>query len=149
MAEGNTNKRPTIPESHLDIMAGFQAVVSTIRHSDGLISTTPISFDWDGEFVRFSTLKSRVKYKNLLSNPQITLCIVSPKDFTRYIEIRGSAEMTDDPGGQFNRAIFQRLTGMDEFPYDEPDAERVTVKIIPEQISTPLLYGGRLASAAE
>jgi PPOX class probable F420-dependent enzyme len=148
MAGINTNKRPTIPDSHLDIMEGFQAAVSTIRHSDGLISTTPISFDWDGEFVRFSTLKSRVKYKNLLNNPQITLCIVSPKDFTRYIEIRGTAEMTDDPEGQFNQAMFQRLTGM-EFTYDEPDAERVTVKIIPEQISAPLLYGGRLSSTAK
>lgn len=147
MSTPNNSPLPTIPASHLDIMEGFQATVSTVRHRDGLISTTPVTFDWDGEFVRFSTLKSRVKYKNLLANPQITLCIVSPEDFTRYIEIRGTAELSDDPGGQFNLAIFQRLTGMDEFPYDEPGAERVTVKIIPSQISTPSLYGGQLASS--
>jgi PPOX class probable F420-dependent enzyme len=127
-------------------MEGFQAVVSTVRHKDGLISTTPVTFDWDGEFVRFSTLKARVKYKNLLANPQITVCIVSSKDFTRYIEIRGNAEMSDDPGGQFNRSIFQRLTGKDDFPFDEPGAERVTVKIVPVQISAPLLYGGKLSA---
>jgi len=138
---------PVIPESHLEIMQGFQATVSTLRHLDGLISTTPVSFDWDGEFVRFSTLKSRVKYQNLLVNPLITMCIICPNDFTRYIEIRGVAEMSDDPDGQFNRALFQRLTGLDEFPYDAENAQRVTVKIIPQQISTPLLYGGQLASA--
>ena len=147
MSANNRENRPVIPESHLDIMEGFQATVSTVRHRDGLISTTPVSFDWDGEFVRFSTLKSRVKYNNLLANPQITLCIISPGDFTRYIEIRGTAELTDDPGGEFNLAIFQRLTGMEEFPYDEPDAQRVTVKIIPSQISTPSLYGGQLSSS--
>ena len=136
-----------IPESHLDLMEGFQSTVSTIRHSDGLISTTPVTFDWDGEFVRFSTLKSRVKYKNLLANPRVTLCIVSPTDFTRYIEIRGTAEMTDDPGGEFSRAIFKRLTGQDDFSLDPPGAERVTVKIIPLTISTPSLYGGRLSSS--
>lgn len=140
-----TRQIPRIPDSHLDIMEGFQSTVSTLRHSDGMISTTPVTFDWDGEFVRFSTLKSRVKYRNLLANPQITMCIVSPGDFTRYIEIRGVAEMTDDPGGQFNLAIFKRLTGQDEFPFDEPDAERVTVKIIPSKISTPSLYGGQLS----
>jgi PPOX class probable F420-dependent enzyme len=147
MSANNRENRPVIPESHLDIMEGFQATVSTVRHRDGLISTTPVTFDWDGEFVRFSTLKSRVKYNNLLANPQITLCIISPSDFTRYIEIRGTAELTDDPGGEFNLAIFQRLTGMEEFPYDEPDAQRVTVKIIPSQISTPSLYGGQLSSS--
>jgi PPOX class probable F420-dependent enzyme len=147
MSANNRDNRPVIPESHLDIMEGFQATVSTVRHRDSLISTTPVTFDWDGEFVRFSTLKSRVKYKNLLDNPQITLCIISPSDFTRYIEIRGTAELTDDPGGEFNLAIFQRLTGMEEFPYDGPDAQRVTVKIIPSQISTPSLYGGQLTSS--
>ena len=147
MSANNRENRPVIPESHLDIMEGFQATVSTVRHRDGLISTTPVSFDWDGEFVRFSTLKSRVKYNNLLANPQITLCIISPSDFTRYIEIRGTAELTDDPGGAFNLEIFKRLTGMDDFPYDEADAQRVTVKIIPSQISTPSLYGGQLSSS--
>jgi PPOX class probable F420-dependent enzyme len=147
MSANNREKIPVIPESHLNIMEGFQATVSTVRHRDGLISTTPVSFDWDGEFVRFSTLKSRVKYNNLLANSQITLCIISPSDFTRYIEIRGLAELTDDPGGEFNLEIFKRLTGMEEFPYDEPDAQRVTVKIIPSQISTPSLYGGQLSSS--
>jgi PPOX class probable F420-dependent enzyme len=147
MSTNTREKRPVIPESHLDIMEGFQATVSTVRHRDGLISTTPDTFDWDGEFVRFSTLKSRVKYNNLLANPQITLCIIAPSDFTRYIEIRGTAELTDDPGGAFNLAIFKRLTGMDDFPYDEADAQRVTVKIIPSQISTPSLYGGQLSSS--
>lgn len=40
------------------------AMVSTIGYKDGLISTNPVTFDWDGEHVRLSTLKSRVKYRN-------------------------------------------------------------------------------------
>ena len=147
MSANNRENRPVIPESHLDIMEGFQATVSTVRHRDGLISTTPVTFDWDGEFVRFSTLKSRVKYKSLLANPQITLCIISPSEFTRYIEIRGTAELTDDPGGAFNLEIFKRLTGKDAFHSGDTAAQRVTVKIIPSKISTPSLYGGQLSSS--
>jgi PPOX class probable F420-dependent enzyme len=136
---------PSVPESHRDIMQEFQAVVSTIRHKDGRISTNPIVFEWDGEHVRFSTLKERVKYHNLVANPQITFCVTSSQDPTRYVEIRGRAELSDDPTGAFQLASWQRMTGQDEFNFDPPDAERVTVKIIAEQISTPSLYGGQLA----
>lgn len=137
----------TIPSTHLDIVEQeYLAMVSTIRHQDGLISTNPVSIDWDGQFVRFSTLKQRVKYKNLLANPQITLCLTSSKDTTRYIELRGTAELTDDPGGAFQRAMWKRFTGEDDFTYDPPGSERVIVKIVPLQVSTPNLYGGQMTA---
>tara|TARA_R110002049_G_scaffold108853_10_gene257408 strand:- start:4390 stop:4854 length:465 start_codon:yes stop_codon:yes gene_type:complete len=134
-----------IPDTHRDILEQeYLAMVSTIRHQDGLISTNPVSIEWDGQFVRFSTLKQRVKYKNLLANPQITLCITSSTDSTRYVEIRGTAELTDDPGGAFQRAMWKRFTGEDEFSFDPPGAERVIVKVIPLKVSAPSLYGGRM-----
>lgn len=135
----------SIPESHLDILENaFSAMVTTLRHKDGLPSTNPVSFDWDGEYVRFSTLKQRVKYKNLLHNPLLTMCILDPHDMTRYVELRGRAEIKDDPEGEWNKAIYRRMMG-EEFTLDAPDAERVIVKLIPEQVSAPLLYGGKLA----
>lgn len=138
---------PTIPASHLDIVEQESlAMVSTIRHKDGLISTNPVSIDWDGEFLRFSTLKQRVKYRNLVANPQITLCVTSSRDSTRYIEVRGTAELTDDPGGAFQRAMWKRFTGEDEFNFDPPGSERVIVKIMPFHISTPTLYGGQMST---
>lgn len=136
----------TIPESHLDILEEeFMAVVSTLRHKDGVISSNPISFEWNGEHIQFSTLKQRVKYKNLLANPQITICIMSSKNTTRYVEIRGRAELIDDPEGSFQQAFWKKMTGEDEFTLDPPGAKRVIVKIIPEQVSAPALYGGQLA----
>jgi hypothetical protein len=60
-----------IPDTHVGILdTALLATVSTISHKDGLISTNPVAFDWDGEYLRLSTLKSRVKYRNLLANPQ-------------------------------------------------------------------------------
>lgn len=133
-----------IPATHVGILeTALLAMVSTIRHKDGLISTNPVGFDWDGEYVRLNTLESRVKYRNLVANPQITFCAVDPQMGTRYIEIRGHAQLSDDPEGSLNRKMFRRMTGK-EFDLDEPGAERVIVKIIPTQVSTPALYGGRL-----
>ena len=135
-----------IPDSHLDILENeFIAMTSTIRHKDGLVSTNPVTFDWDGEQLRFSTLKQRVKYRNLLANPQITICIMSSENVTRYIEIRGHAELEDDPEGAFQQAVWKKHTGEDEFTLDPPGSERVIVTVVPEQVSTPTLYGGQLS----
>lgn len=135
-----------IPDTHVGILdTALLATVSTISHKDGLISTNPVAFDWDGEYLRLSTLKSRVKYRNLLANPQITFCAVDPKMGTRYLEIRGYAQISEDPEGSLSRKLFRRKTGTDmPGDLDEPGAERVIIKIIPTQVSAPTMYGGRL-----
>ena len=135
----------SIPDTHVGILdAAMLATVSTISHRDGLISSNPVAFDWDGSHIRLSTLKSRVKYRNLLANPQITFCAVDPKNVTRYVEIRGYAEISEDPGGELNSRLFRRMTGTEWPNLDEPGAERVIVKIVPTQVSAPAIYGGRL-----
>ena len=135
-----------IPKTHVGILeTALLATVSTISHRDGLISSNPVGFDWDGEYVRVSTLKSRVKYRNLLANPQITFCAVDPKVATRYLEVRGYAQLSDDPEGALNRKLFRRMSGKEWPPdLDEPGAERVVIKIVPTQVSAPTIYGGRL-----
>jgi PPOX class probable F420-dependent enzyme len=135
-----------IPESHVGILENaLLAVISTISYKDGLISTNPVGFDWDGDYVRISTLKSRVKYRNLLSNTQITFCAVDPAMATRYIEIRGYAEISDDP----EKSLAKKIAGGSWTPeMDGLDAERVIIKIVPTQVSTPTLYGGQLDQRA-
>jgi PPOX class probable F420-dependent enzyme len=135
-----------IPESHVGILENaLLATVSTLSCRDGLISTNPIGFDWDGNYVRISTLKSRRKYRNLLSNPQITFCAVDPAMGTRYIEIRGYAEISDDP----DKMLAKKIAGGAWTPeMDGPGAERVIVKIVPTKVSTPTLYGGKLDQRA-
>jgi PPOX class probable F420-dependent enzyme len=135
-----------IPESHVGILENaLLAVISTISYRDGLISTNPVGFDWDGDYVRISTLKSRVKYRNLLSNAQITFCAVDPAMGTRYIEIRGYAEISDDP----EKSLAKKIAGGSWTPeMDGTGAERVIIKIVPTQVSTPTLYGGQLDQRA-
>src|ERR1700751_1109473 len=135
-----------IPESHVGILENaLLAVISTISYKDGLISTNPMGFDWDGDYVRISTLKSRVKYRTLLSNAQITFCAVDPEMGTRYIEIRGYAEISDDP----EKSLAKKIAGGSWTPeMDGPGAERVIIKIVPTRVSTPTLYGGQLDQRA-
>lgn len=140
---------PTVPDTHVTILeTALMAMVSTISCRDGLISTNPVGFDWDGHHVRLSTLKSRLKYRNLVADPQITFCVVDPKMPTRYIEIRGHAQLTDDPERTLSRKLVGRMSGK-EIDLDGPDDERVIITIIPTKVSTPPLYGGSLDERAK
>ena len=139
-----------IPESHVSILENaLLAVVSTIGYKDGRYRPIRWGSIGTGTDVRFSTLKSRVKYRNLLSNAQITFCAVDPTMGTRYIEIRGYAEISEDPENELPKKVAGRMGGKNWTPeMDGPGAERVIIKIVPTQVSTPTLYGGQLDQRA-
>lgn len=136
-----------IPEELTELVVnGLYAVMSTIRHSDGMISSNPVSYTYDGDVFRISTLKSRVKYHNLIADSRLTLCIVSQQDMTVYVEIRGHATIEDDPDRRFLKQQFRKSMGVDPpEDLDPPGAQRVIVTLHPEQVSAPTLYGGRFA----
>jgi len=140
-----------IPEAYGELLtSAIHGTLSTLRAKDGLISTNPVAFLWDGERIRVSTLKSRVKYRNLVADPRVTFCVISPTDLTRYVEIRGRATLEDDPDGSFMRAQFRAGMGVDPpEDLDPPGAERAIIQIHPLQVSSPRIYGGRFERQAE
>ena len=140
----STKASPITAEHERILSACKTGLLSTIRHKDGLISTNPVGYLWNGEEIEISTLKSRVKYRNLAANPMATLCVVSPEDSMVYVEVRGRARLEDDPERRKSAEIFKKGTGFDmPRDLDPPDAERVTIYLRPEQVSSPTLYGGR------
>lgn len=143
--QNNNDSKPLINDKHETILAQtFIGLLSTVRHNDGRISTNPVSFIWNGKEIEVSTLKGRMKYKNLVANASATFCVVSPQDHMQYVEIRGMVRIVDDPDRDYLRYQFKKLAG-EELPedMDPPDAERVVLYLLPEQVSSPVLYGGR------
>ncbi len=128
-------KTKPIPETHHDILVDRPtAHLATIR-PDGRLSVNPVALMWDGEHVRVSTLKSRKKYRNLKLDPRVAISIPHRKDITRYVEIRGIAELTDDTDRSFVNSMARHYMGVDEYPFDKPGDERVTITIHAEQVS--------------
>lgn len=127
--------RDQIPESHHPILESACYPIVTTMRKDGRLSSNPVSMLWDGQRVRFSTQKSRMKYKNLAHDARLTMCISSLDDPLYYIEIRGRAQMEDDLDRSFINQVAQKYLDRDEYPYDKPGDERVTVTMIPEQVS--------------
>ena len=99
-------------------LAGFLApsriaVVATIGR-DGLPQLTPNWYVYSGGRLLVSTTKQRVKYRNLVRDGRIAVCVCSEPMAEEYVTVRGRAEIRDDDSiWADTRAIVER--------YVEPD----------------------------
>ena len=137
--------QPLIKPEHEAVLATTPiGCFSTLRHKDGRVSTNPVSFLWNGSEFEISTLKGRMKYRNMQAEPRATLCVVSAKDPMHYVEIRVSVRLVDDPDRSLFTEHFRKTSGGIEPPegMDAPDAERAMIYLQPEQVSSPKMYGG-------
>lgn len=136
--------RAEIGERHVALLnEQIFAILTTVR-ADGLLSSNPVCYVWDGANIKVSTLKSRMKYRNLQRDPRVCFCVQSFANPLSYLEVRGTATLADDPQRAFAREQYMR--GMGEEPpadLDPPDAERAVITIHPRQVSAPRIYGGR------
>lgn len=130
-------KTKRVPESHEFILTDRPVGhIATLR-ADGYISVNPVCLIWDGECVQVSTLKSRMKYKNLVRNPRVSISIPYRNNPNIYIELRGVAELSDDPDRSFINLIARTYLGVDEYPFDSLGDERAIITIHAEQVSAP------------
>ena len=99
-------------------LAGFLApsriaVVATIGR-DGLPQLTPNWYVYSGGRLLVSTTRQRVKYRNLVRDGRIAVCVCSEPMAEEYVTVRGRAEVRDDDSiWADTRAIVER--------YVEPD----------------------------
>jgi PPOX class probable F420-dependent enzyme len=126
-----------IPAGVLDILADKPTAFVTTMRPDGRMSTTPMAVLFDGEHLRLSTTKDRRKHRNLLADDRITVCVPHRNNPNRYVEVRGRAVVDDDVDRAFIDSIAAAYMGVDRYPFDPPEAERVTITVIAEHVSAP------------
>ena len=121
-----------IPTSHVDILNKLSFAHVATTDSRGRPQSTVVWFDWDGERLRFSTTKARKKARNLADNPWISISIEDPNDPYRFIELRGSVTLDDDPDRYFIGEMSMKYRGT-PFP-DRPGEERLIVSLVPSKV---------------
>src|SRR5688572_27513740 len=83
----------SIPQSHLDLLTRpIHGVLTTVM-PDGQPQSSLVWCDFDGECGCINTSRERQKGRNMMANPRVSLLIVDPDDTSRYLEIRGIAEL--------------------------------------------------------
>jgi PPOX class probable F420-dependent enzyme len=108
------------------------ATVATLN-PDGSPQTSMVWIARDGATVLFSTTAGRQKARNIQRDPRISLLIVDRQNPYRTVEIRGWAELSEDPERSLPRLLSQRYLGQDP-PPEPPEVIRLIVRLLPEKI---------------
>ncbi|MBO0820479.1 MAG: PPOX class F420-dependent oxidoreductase [Nocardiopsaceae bacterium] len=125
----------TIPDSHRDLLDAQVGILGTIGPS-GRPQLTALWFlaesDGDGDTVRLSLNTARQKTKNLMANPKCSLIITGTPP-SRYIELRGDAEIEPDDDYEFADKVGAKY-GANLRNMDRPGEQRVVVTIRPGRV---------------
>jgi PPOX class probable F420-dependent enzyme len=129
-----------IPDSHRDLLESATAVLATVG-ADGRPQLSAVWFLADGDQIRVSLNTSRQKVKNLRANPAVNLFILDSAAPTRYLEIRGDAEVTDDPDYAFADRVGKKY-GTDLRGFDGDNLHRVVVTLKPVRVNAVDMLAG-------
>jgi PPOX class probable F420-dependent enzyme len=113
----------------------FAGAVTTLR-SDGSPHTTVVWVDVDDEAVMFNTAVGRAKERHLRDNPRVSINVLDPNDQYRWVSVSGSAELTTDGADPQIDKLAKKYLGQDEYPWRNPEEQRITVRIQPERIDS-------------
>jgi PPOX class probable F420-dependent enzyme len=81
----------------------------------------------------FNTAAGRAKERNLRRDPRISLAIADPENPYSYVEIQGTATLTEDGADDFIDALAKKYLDKDSYPFRKADEQRVTVLIEPDR----------------
>ena len=100
---------------------------------DGRPQVSPVWIDvLDGK-PAINTAIGRAKERNLRRDPRISFAIANPENPYAYIEVQGTATLTEDGADAFIDALAKKYLDADAYPFRTPDEKRVTIVIEPEK----------------
>lgn len=97
-------------------------------NADGSPQTSAMWVGRDGDDLLFSTIEGRVKHRNMLRDPRVSVTILDAADPENYVELRGQVTMTPDIGRRIDTQLSWKYDGKDPDP-DRPGAVRVVVRM--------------------
>jgi PPOX class probable F420-dependent enzyme len=124
---------PTISPSHRDLLEKPITVTFATVGVDGQPQVTAIWAILDGDVVRTSLTRSRQKFRNLVAHPQVTLFVIDPDNSQRTLEIRATAEVSEDPDLAFLTRLLGKY-GVDLENFPGPTEDRVVITLHPTRI---------------
>jgi PPOX class probable F420-dependent enzyme len=115
-------------DATLKLLDGKNYAVLATLNADGSPQTSAMWIGRDGDDLLFSTVEGRVKHRNMLRDPRISVTVLDAADAENYVELRGSVTMTPDIGRKVDTQLSWKYDGKDPDP-DRPGAVRVVVRM--------------------
>ena len=111
----------------------YVGVVTTLRE-DGSPHSTIVWVDVEGDKVSFNTALGRAKPKHLEHDPRASLLMVDPSDSFKWVAVSGPVEVTEEGADAQIDKLAKKYLGQDEYPWRNPEEQRITVRIQPEHV---------------
>ena len=149
--EGNHGTGPLAPEtlpipaSHLDLLTRPICGVFTTLGHDGQPQSTVVWVGLGRGCALVNTTLERQK-GNLLDNQKVSLLVVDPGNTSRFIQIRGDAELVTQGAHEHLDALTRKYTGLPAYyGYIYPEAQRlretrVICRIHPRRITLDAIH---------
>jgi PPOX class probable F420-dependent enzyme len=121
-----------LSEAALRLLDGRNYAVLATVNPDGSPQTSVMWVGRDGGDLLFSTVEGRVKHRNMLRDPRVSVTVIDSSDPENYVELRGRVSMTPDTGRRLDTRLSWKYDGKDP-DEDRPGAVRVAVRMVVEK----------------
>ena len=102
-------------------------VLGTVN-PDGGPQSSVIWAKYDSGDVVFSTIRGRRKTRNMERDPRVSVCVYDPANPYRYVEVRGTVDLTEDGGPELIEELSQAYDGK-PFVEAHPGVTRVVCRV--------------------
>ena len=121
-----------LSEATLRLVDGKNYAVLATVNPDGSPQTSVVWVGREGDELLFSTLEGRVKHRNMLRDPRVSVTVIDWSDPEYFVELRGRVSMTPDVGRRVDTQLSWKYDGQDP-GQDHPGAVRVVVRMVAEK----------------
>jgi PPOX class probable F420-dependent enzyme len=118
----------TLSASVLALLEGRNYAILATVNADGSPQTSAMWIGRDGDDLLFSTVEGRLKYRNMLRDPRVSVTVIDAADGENYVELRGRATITPDPDLAVGHLLSHKYDGKDHEP-PGPGQVRVAVRV--------------------
>jgi PPOX class probable F420-dependent enzyme len=109
------------------------ATVATVG-PDGQPQSSVIWIDRDGDTVVFSLTASKQKARNMARDPRVSVSVFDLNNPYHSVEIRGTAQLAEDPGRSLPERLSQKYLG-ESPPPESADIVRLIARITPSKVN--------------
>ena len=121
-----------LSESATRLVDGRNYAVLATLNPDGSPHTSVVWVGRDGGNLLFSTVAGRVKHRNMMRDPRVSVSVIDSADPENYVELSGRVSMTPDIDRRVDTQLSWKYDGRDPAP-DRPGAVRIVVRMVVEK----------------
>lgn len=130
----------TIPlgDAARKILDGRNPAVLCTINPDGSPQSSVVWVGTDGDDLVISSAAGRRKVTNAAAEPRVSLSVFDLADPQRYVEVRGTATVSEDIGRRTAVTLAEKYAGPgagEEYLLLPPEVVRVTIRVTPNRLT--------------